>query len=53
MKEKYELFSPEWEKEMMKLSKEVLIMLFKKECMKNFVSDKQIGNHKSPFGIGS
>lgn len=52
MKKDYERFGPEWEKEMMKLTKKILIMMLRDEYIKN-MDKKQTGNHKSPFGIGA
>ena len=57
MKKDYKNYGKEWKKEMMRLPKKVLvnkilIMMLKDEYRKKEDS-KQIGNHKSPFGIGA
>jgi len=49
MKKEYELYGPEWEKEMMKIPKKFLINLLKDEYMKNVPKEPK-GTQKSPFG---
>lgn len=49
MKKEYEPYGPDWEKEIMKLPKKVLIKLLRDEYMKK-LSKEQKGTQKSPFG---
>ena len=52
MKKEYEQYGPEWEKEMIKLPKKILIMMLREEYMKNIPNSLK-GNQKSPFGPGA
>lgn len=52
MKKEYERYGSEWEKEMMKLPKKILIMMLREEYMKDSMINKREGNQKNPFGLG-
>ena len=52
MKKEYERYGPDWEYEMMKLPKKVLINLLREEYMQNVPKEPK-GNQKSPFGPGA